>query len=175
MKYNVISYLIGEGIRNVFKNKKSTISALTVMFLCMVIFGIFFILSENISNIMNTVEEAQGFSVFFNLGTSQERISDVGEQIKTLEGIKNIEFISGEESLNEYKEGLGERGSALNGMEENFLPDAYKVTLSDLSLNEQIQQKVTEIVGDDLEEIVSGDDEIAIIMNIGKEYLHLSF
>ena len=47
MRYNVIGYLIGEGLRNVFKNKKSTIASLMIMCATMFVFGIFFLLGEN--------------------------------------------------------------------------------------------------------------------------------
>ena len=96
VKYNVVSYLIGEGIRNVFKNKKSAISALTIMCLCMFVFGIFFIIGENISNIMNTVEEAQGLQVYFKVGTADERMQEIGKKIKDIKGINKVEFISKE-------------------------------------------------------------------------------
>lgn len=42
MKYNIFSYFLGEGFRNVFKNKKSTFSCLGVMCATMLIFGLFF-------------------------------------------------------------------------------------------------------------------------------------
>ena len=49
LKYNIFSYLIGEGFRNVFKNKKSTAASLMIMCATMIIFGIFFIIGENIN------------------------------------------------------------------------------------------------------------------------------
>ena len=38
VRYNVIGYLIGEGLRNVFKNKKSTIASLMIMCATMFVF-----------------------------------------------------------------------------------------------------------------------------------------
>ena len=49
VKYNVLSYLIKEGFRSVFKNKKATIASLGTMCATMFIFGIFFALGENIN------------------------------------------------------------------------------------------------------------------------------
>jgi cell division transport system permease protein len=167
VKYSVISYLIGEGIRNVFKNKKSTISAITVMFLCMLIFGVFFILGENINHIMNTVEEAQGMQVFFNVNTTDERMTEIGEQIKNIDGVNSVNFITKEELFNEYKESLKSSGSALDGMTSDFLENSYRVTLSKLDLNEQIQEQITAIVGEDLDEIRSSNETISTIMKIG--------
>ena len=46
MKYNILGYLIGEGFRNVFKNKKSTFACLAIMCATMLIFGIFFVIGK---------------------------------------------------------------------------------------------------------------------------------
>lgn len=168
MKYNVVSYLIGEGFRNIFKNKKSTISALTVMCLCMLVFGIFFIIGENINNIMNTIEDAQGMKVFFKTETSEERIQEVGEQLRNIPGINSIEYVSKEEGLNEIKESWKDNADLLEGIEFENMQAAYKITLSDLSMNIQVQENIKTIVGDDLDEITSSNDEIATLMAIGR-------
>ena len=164
MKHNVLSYLVGEGFRNVLKNKKSTMSAITVMILCMLIFGVFFVLGENISHIMQTVEDAQGMQVYFNVGTKEERIQEVGEKIKNIDGVNRVEFIPKEEGFNEIKESWR---TAAEGLTSDFMPDSYRVTLSKLELNEQIQNEITEIVGGDLDEIRSSNKVISTIMNIG--------
>ncbi len=164
MKHNVISYLIGEGFRNVFKNKKPTISAITVMILCMLIFGVFFVLGENISHIMQNVEDAQGMQVYLKVGTKEDRMKEIGDKIKAIDGINHVEFVSKEDGFNEIKESW--RGAA-EGLTSEFMPDSYRVTLSKLELNEQIQEQIKEITGSDLDEIRSSNETISIIMNIG--------
>ena len=52
MRYNGITYLISEGFRNLFKNKKGTFSSLITMICAMFLFGIFFTIGENINTIM---------------------------------------------------------------------------------------------------------------------------
>ena len=169
MKYNVVGYFIGEGIRNIFKNKKSAISAITVMLLCMIMFGAFFALGQNINHIMNTVEEAQGVQVYFKLGTKDERMQEIGEQIKQIDGVNKIEFVSKEDGFNEMKESWKDNASALEGISSDRLPDSYRVTLSKLELNEQIQEQIKAIVGDDLhaDGIKSSNEVITTIMKIG--------
>lgn len=168
MKFNIINYLVGEGFRNVFKNKKSTISALTTMCLCMFVFGIFFIIGQNINHIMNSIEDAQGMKVFFKSTVAIQKIEEYGTQIKNIQGINNIEYVSKEDNLNELKEGLKDSASVLEGLEFEQLGASYKVTLSDLSRNEAIQSEIKTIVGDDLDEISSSNEEIATLMAIGK-------
>ena len=63
MRFNVIKYLIGEGIRNLFKNKKSTMSSLMIMCATMFIFGLFFVIGENINAFVKNVADAQEIRV----------------------------------------------------------------------------------------------------------------
>ena len=64
VRYNIISYLIGEGFRNFFKNKKSTVVSITTMCLTMIMFGVFFILGENVNHVMKNIEQQQGMQVY---------------------------------------------------------------------------------------------------------------
>lgn len=166
MKYNVINYLIGEGFRNVFKNKKSTISALTIMCLCMLVFGIFFIIGENINNIMNAVQSEQGMQVFIKVGTSSDRVKEIGNKIKEINGINNVQYVSKAEALQQVKEGLKDNASVAEAVPETVFPESYIVTLTDLKLNKQVQTTINEIVGNDLDEIVSGDETISKLLSI---------
>ncbi|MCI9287578.1 MAG: ABC transporter permease [Clostridia bacterium] len=168
MKYNVVSYLIGEGFRNIFKNKKSTVTALTTMCLCMLVFGIFFIIGENINNIMNTIEDAQGMKVYFKSTTEEERIREIGKSLEKIDGINKIQYESKEDGLNQIKESFKDNASALDGVEFKNMEAAYKITLSDLSRNEAIQNEIKIIVGNDLSDITSSNEEIAILMSIGR-------
>ena len=170
VKYNVVSYLIGEGIHNLFKNKKSTISALTIMCLCMLVFGIFFMIGENVNNFMKDVQGKQGINVFFKIETTKERIDEIGEQIKQLQGVSKIEYISREEAFNEMKLQLKDNAEALEGMSKERIPESYLVYLADLDRNMEIQEQILQIVGQDLDEngITSSNETINTVMGIAK-------
>ena len=77
MRFNVISYLLKEGIRNVFKNKKSTISCLMIMCATMLIFGLFLVIGENINAFVKSVADAQGIMVYLKTGATDEEIEQI--------------------------------------------------------------------------------------------------
>ena len=168
MKYNVVSYLIGEGIKNVFKNKKSTISALTIMCLCMIVFGIFFIIGENINNIMKVVQMEQGMQVFLKVDTPSDRVEDIGRQIKEINGINTTQYISKSEAIEQLKEGLKEYASTTEGVSEDAFPDSFIVTLTNLELNEQVQEQIKTIVGEDFDSIQSANEVVTKLLGIAK-------
>ena len=136
LKYNIFSYLIGEGFRNVFKNKKSTVASLMIMCATMIIFGIFFIIGENINYFVAEIESAQGIQVYIDNDATDDEIKDIKEQIKDLDGVNTIEYVSKEDALNQMKEKFKEKEYLLDGYEQNnIFPASYVVTLTDLNLS----------------------------------------
>ena len=84
MSYSGISYLIVEGVRNVFKNKKSSMTSLITMLCTMFLFGAFFAIGENINEVVKQVQQNQGMEVFINPDATQEEIEEIGVKLSTV-------------------------------------------------------------------------------------------
>ena len=165
MKYNIFGYLIGEGFSNVFKNKKSTGASLMIMCATMIIFGIFLILGENINHFVSEVESAQGIQVFINNDTTQEQIDTLGEQIRGLDGVSTVEFVSKEQALEQMKERFGEQQDLLDGYEENnIFPASYIVTMTDLNKSGDIQNQI--LTFENVKKITSRDETVATLIDL---------
>lgn len=163
VKYNIIGYLIGEGFRNVFKNKKSTISCLIIMCATMLIFGIFFLIGENVNHTMEELEATQGFEVFIKNDATEAEIATLGEEIRAIEGVNNIQFKSKDEALTIMKERLQESQWLIDGL--YIFPASYIVKLTDLSLSEQVQEKVLQL--DNVKRITSSDQTMKTLVALG--------
>ena len=163
MRFNVINYLIGEGIRNLFKNKKSTFSSLMIMCATMLIFGLFFVIGENINAFVENVAEAQEIRVYIQNEATESEIEEIGNQILEIEGVRNVEFISKEAAFEYMKGQMGEE--LLEGREELF-PVSYDVTLTDLELNEDVQESIFQL--DHIKKIESSNPVIKQIINLAK-------
>ena len=165
VKYNILGYLIGEGFSNVFKNKKSTGASLMIMCATMIIFGIFLILGENINHFVKDVEAAQGIQVFINNDATQEQINAIGEQIRSIDGVNNAEYISKEQALQQMKDQFGERQYLLEGYEENnIFPASYVVTLTDLTKSGQVQEEILKL--ENIKKITSKDETVTTLINL---------
>ena len=165
MKFNIVSYLIVEGFGNVFKNKKSTFSAILVMCISMLVFGLFFIIGENVNHIMNTVESSQEIQVFIKNDATDEEITKVGEQLQQIEGVNKITFVSKDEALDIMQEKVGEKSYLLAGYEKNnFLPASYKVTLTDLKLASKVESQINQL--DNIKRITSSNETITKLIGI---------
>ena len=165
MRFNVMSYLIGEGISNVFKNKKSTASSLVIMCATMLVFGLFFVIGENVNAFVKEVADAQEIRVIIQNSATDEQIEQIGKEILAIEGVKNAEYVSKEDALDSMKEMIGEE--LIEGYEQrNIFSVAYNVTLTDLELNDEVQAKILEI--ENVKKIVSSNQVIAQVISLAR-------
>ena len=166
MKYNVISYFIREGFKNVFKNKKSTFSCLGVMCATMFMFGIFFAIGQNVNNIIEEVEDAQAIRVFALKDASQEEIDTLGKQIKEIEGVNTIVPKTAEDAYNDVKEGLGDKQDVMDALDVSAFSASYVITLTDLDLNESVQASILKL--DNVKRITSSNQTIEALSKVGR-------
>ena len=141
------SYLIAEGFRNVLKNKKSTGASLMIMCATMMIFGLFFLIGENVNYMVKEIESEQGMQVFMVKDATEEQITKLGEEIKALDSVAKVTFVSKEEAYNIVKERYGEYGRFLEGydVEHNPFKVSYVVTLTDLSKSDEVKTQIDKL------------------------------
>ena len=167
MKYNVLTYLIGEGFANIFKNKKQTATSFGTMCLIMIFFGICFMLVGNFNHFIKEVESVQGIQVYIQNDATDEEVKQIGEQIQALEGVNTTEYVSKEVALQHMKDKFGEKSYLLDVYDEsNVFPASYVVTLTDLNLKSDVQSKIWEI--GNIKKITSSDETISALVKIAR-------
>lgn len=173
MKYNVISYFLTEGFRNVFKNKKSTFSCLGVMCATMLIFGLFFTIGENINSWVKNLEQEQGMQVFMDYDATEEEIRSLNEDLSKIEGVNSVTFVSKEEAYNSMKEKFGKNENALRGFTADAFSVSYIITLTDLSMNDQVYNAINNL--DTVREIQNKRDTIQTLSKVGNTIQIVTF
>ena len=159
MKHSIFGYLLGEGVRNVFHNKKSSGASLAIMCATMLIFGLFFMIIENLNNAVETLETQQGIQVFIQKTATDAQMEQIGEQIQAIDGVNKVTFVSKEDALNQTKEKLKDKQALIAGWDEsNPFKASYLVTLTDLKLSSQVQDEIKKI--DNIDSIQSRDETI---------------
>ena len=158
MRFNVFSYLIKEGFKSTFKQKKMTSASIIIMCATMFIFGLFFVIGENVNSIITQLENEQGIQIFIDEDATDEEIQTLGNQIRAINGVNRVTFVSKEDALNSMKTTLGDESLFEGWDEENPFPASYFVTLTELSLNEQVQTEINKL--DNVDEIESQNTTI---------------
>ena len=161
VNYSIISYLIGEGLKNFIKNKKSTFAALLIMFVTMITVGIGFAAAQNVTSIFRQLEEEVPVIVYIKDGLSSSEQKNIEDYIKSISFVNNVNYTSKAEALKKAREKLADSAEILDKYTENNHPfkASYSVTLTDISKSSEVIDilKQSEEIFEDVEEISSPD------------------
>jgi len=131
-------YSIQQGFKNIFRNKLfSTVSIIT-MSACIFLFGLFYMIVTNFQQMVKTAEEGVAITVFFNDGTSEETIYEIGEKIRLRAEVSECNYVSADEAWEEFKVDYFKGAEELAEGFENDNPLAnsahYEIYLGDVSM-----------------------------------------
>lgn len=134
MRISTFFYTIGQGFRNIVRNKWFSLASIATIGACLFLFGIFYAILSNFQHIVKTAEEGVSVTVFFNEGVSDTRIAEIGELISRRVEVSKINFVSAEEAWEGFKDDY--LGEYVDGFTENPLSESahYEIYLSDVSL-----------------------------------------
>ena len=139
MKISTLFYTLRQGVKNIFRNKLFSMASIATIAACLFLFGILYSVVMNFQHILKTAQEGVSVTVFFNEGTSQERIDAIGEQIKARVEVSDVKFTTAEEAWEWFQEKYFE-GKHTEGFPTNPLEgyENYEVFLNDVSMQDAL-------------------------------------
>lgn len=151
MKISTFFYTIKQGFVNLFRNKWYTLASVATIAACLFLFGVFYAIISNFTHIVKTVEEGVAVTVFFEEGTTDERMEEIGKLIAGRSEVAELNFISAEQAWLDYQEDyFGEyKDEFIAGYPTNPLADYanYEVYLSDVSKQADLVTFIESIEG----------------------------
>jgi cell division transport system permease protein len=142
MKINTFFYSIHQGLRNIGRNKMFSLASIATMAACIFMFGLFYIIVTNFTNMVKEAEESVAVTVFFDEGISQERIDGIGEEINKRVEVSESKYISAEEAWEEVKADYFEGNEEIAASFEGDNPVAnsahYEIYLNDVSMQNSL-------------------------------------
>lgn len=135
MKISTLFYTIWQGVVNIFRNKWFSLASVATISACLFLFGLFYAIMANFQHIVLTVEEGVSVTVFFEEGTTDQRMEEIGQQIAARVEVSEVNFISDDEAWATFGPDYFGADYA-EGFPENPLEgwDSYEVFLSDVSM-----------------------------------------
>lgn len=134
MRSNSLKYLTREGFRNLWVNRLMSLASITVLMACLIIIGIGSMLYFNLTSVLDSVESQNVVLVYIDDEASELETSEIGVQIKNMPNVEECVFVPKEDAFEKQIKTMGGDSALFKGFEESPLPDAYRVTIKDLSL-----------------------------------------
>ncbi len=138
-----IRYFVREGFKNIWVNRIMSIASVCVLTICLLLLGTSVLISINVRNLMNSVEQQNQIGVFLKDDADQNAIDQIGQQLRKMPDVSKAEFVSKAQALADQKKQLGKDQDLLNGVDkDNFFPNSYKVTLRNMKNYDQVVKKI---------------------------------
>jgi len=133
-KIRTFFYTLKQGFCNIFRNKWFSLASIATISACLFLFGVFYAIVVNFQHIVKTLEAGVSVTVFFQDGTEDERIAEVGEMIRKRVEVSKVEFVSADEAWESFRDDYLQ-GYA-DGFTENPLENSahYVIYLNDVSM-----------------------------------------
>lgn len=119
-----------------------SLASIITMAACIFLVGVFYSLVTNVDNIAHKVEQEVPITVFFDEGTTDEQMQEVGNLIQTRPEVERVEFESGDQAWQNFKDKYFQGSDAADGFkDDNPLVNSsnYQVYLNQI-------EKQTELV-----------------------------
>ena len=165
MKMRTSEYMVRETLISLKRHNWMSIASISTVAVSLFVLGIFMILVLNMNRMASFLESQVQISVYLKDDLSKEDIRGIGNDIRDLQGIDTVEYISRADAEKRLRERLGEQAYLLDALgEENPLPDSYEVTVRDPSMVETAAKAIAEFSG--VEQTKYGQDVVEHLFDI---------
>lgn len=150
MRFRVIRNIFKQGFKGLWRNKGMGLASITSITAVLVILGMFLILILSLNNIvMDTREKFDEVQVFLEDDVTVSQIEAIENRVRESNKVISVIFKSKDQALEEMKEGWGEEGYLLNGLEPNPLPNTLIIKLKDIEYADSVAKSIEDLEGID--------------------------
>ena len=168
MKFSKIRYSFSEARKNVLRNGLMSIASLFTIAACLVILGVFAIITMNLNSFTGKIEDQCEVQLYINLGTSEERVKKIGEEIMDIANVKDAELFTKYAMYEYVKEDMfaGNEDLLAGFEDDNPFGDSYRITLESIENTEETVALLEKIP--DTEKVVNKQNIVNMVLNLSK-------
>ena len=145
------SYCVKQGLVNIKRNKLYSVASIGTVAACIFLISVILAIIINVNYMEKELEQKVGVTVFFENNTPQEKIDEIGKQIKADKRVKSMKFTSAEKAWSDFKEDYFKEDPELaKGFEKNnplANSASYTIYLKNIKTQDQFVKDVKTIEG----------------------------
>ena len=128
-----------------------SLASVATMSACILMFGIFFCLVQNVNYIVKIAESGVAVTAFFDEGMEESEILEIGEKIEARSEVSKMVYVSADEAWEEYKEiYFSENPQLAEGFaDDNPLANSahYEIYVTDVEMQDELVTYIESIDG----------------------------
>ena len=96
-----------------------SLASLGTIIACVFLLGTFLSVALNVRSTMQQMEQSVGISVFFDEGTTEEQMQEVGNLIQARPEVERVEFESADQAWENFKDKYFQGSDAAEGFKDD--------------------------------------------------------
>ncbi|PKP56695.1 hypothetical protein CVT91_12415 [Candidatus Atribacteria bacterium HGW-Atribacteria-1] len=163
MIFENVGFYFREALLSFRRSALMTTAAILSITTILIIVGMFLLISINSSLFLKNLESQLEIVVYLEDNISQAEINNLKSNITSIDGIKEVKFVSKEEAYQYLLKNLGEQKDILSAIEKNPLPASFEIQVKDPKVIEQIANRIAEFKK--VEEVEYGQEIAEKLLN----------
>lgn len=143
MKISSIKYLSNQGIENIWKNKMMAFATFCVLLISLLLVGCAALFYVNMNSMILGLGNQNEIAVYVKTDTSQERVDQINEELKGMDNVDEVVYISKEEAYQRMQNQISQGQAIFDYINDyQFMPDGFSVTVIN---NDSIDETTAQI------------------------------
>ena len=141
-------YFLKNALIGMKRNGEMTITAIVTVTSCLLLFGVFMLLSANINFIGEQIRNQCQIQAYIDFAATEDEEMLIYSQVRNLPNVAECVFVSKSDAMAEYRDYLGADASAFDGLEgEEFLRSSVKINMNDIEQAQTLVETLSTIPG----------------------------
>ncbi|RPF49403.1 cell division protein FtsX [Thermodesulfitimonas autotrophica] len=154
-----------EAFVSLFRNGWLAASATGMVLVSLFLLGFVSLFALNAAHFSRLVENQVEVAVFLQDNLAPDLVRQLGRELRQIEGVAQVTFVSKEEALAKLKRDLGDKSGLLSGLEEqNPLPDSFRLRPKDAAAVPLIAKEAAALPG--VEKVRYGEGVVEKLVKI---------
>ena len=148
MKIRSPFYFLKNALIGMKRNGEMTVTAIVTVTSCLLLFGVFMLLSANINFIGEQIRNQCQIQAYIDFAATEDEEMLIYSQVRNLPNVAECVFVSKSDAMAEYRDYLGADASAFDGLEgEEFLRSSVKINMNDIEQAQTLVETLSTIPG----------------------------
>lgn len=163
MIFENVGFYFREALLSFRRSALMSLAAIISTTTILIIVGVFLLISINSSLFLKNLESQLEIIIYLKDDISKTEVKALEDNLVSINGIKEIKFVSKEEAYQRLLEDLGDQRDILNAIEVNPLPASFEIKVKDPKMIEQIANQVEKLKK--VEEVEYGQGIVERLLN----------
>jgi len=163
MIFENVGFYFREALLSFRRSTLMTTAAILSTTTILIIVGVFLLISVNSNLFLKNIESQLEIIVYLEDNISKAELNNLKNNFTSIDGTKEVKFVSKEEAYQRLLKSLGEQKDILSAIETNPLPASFEIQAKDPKMIKQIANQIAKLKK--VEEVEYGKGTVEKLLN----------